>query len=90
MFKCDSCGVTSQPREPQTTRVVKTRHKEYLYPHYGEGTETVKEIHVCSNCDDTMTLASVRSDLEMDKAYAVLGMDAYVRPTPKTSAQNKE
>ena len=56
MFNCESCGRTTEPREPEHKRVVKTREKEYTnrLPKgrvvRSRGHETVREISVGDCC----------------------------------------
>jgi len=53
VFKCEKCGLFSQPGEKQVQMVVETRKKNYLdlkNGTTGEGFETVREIRVHSSC----------------------------------------
>jgi hypothetical protein len=48
MFKCEKCGLLSQPNEKQARLVTEIRKKKYIDG--GEGFETVQEIRVHSSC----------------------------------------
>lgn len=66
MFKCQSCGTNSQPKDKQIKIVIETRHKQYYNENglHTHGLEIVKEISVGPCCLDNMgQLASIRTDL---------------------------
>jgi len=57
MFRCKKCGKVSKPREKSVRVVVETRPKDYftviggVQVLLGSGSEIVKEITVCKDCN---------------------------------------